>query len=774
MPSFSIDGISSGIDTTSYVDAIIEFERRPAVLMEQEQAEKTNIISSLKALQAKILALATEATRLTRASSFEAASINISDDTVISATSSGRVSTGSYDLKVLSLARNHQLASQGFSDQSLSSFGTGTITLSVGDDSPVVVTVDAGNNSLVGIKNAINNSKAGVTATIINDGSSSNAYRLILTADDTGATNTISVTSALTGGNNLNFDTALFDTPELLNMNSGSDAVISLGSTAAFTGNKNKIYTFTVAGTGSQTVGSDNITVNWTDGTNSGTILVTQADTEVELVGDGADGLKMTFSAGELNTGDTFQVSTFAPLLQEASDATLAIGSSGGNGSPITITSSTNTFRDVIGGLTLTVQKETGDDESVNITTDVDVAGIKSTIQAFIQRYNDVIDYIDEQNTYNTETKESGVLFGDYSIQTMQNSLRRTFTSKVEGIDSQYNQLYAIGIRTGTDGKLSISDSSRFEKAVRENLDDVIKLFTNSGTGTNNSISFISSTADTVIGEYEVDITRAATRGRFQGGGIADPALTPITLNSTNNRLKLVVDGLESNEIVLTEKTYNSSEELISELQSKIDNDEKIGSRGLTVEWVSTGNTGYLNLVSSTYGSGSKVNIKTSIANTAYTALGLLTGVNFEGLDVQGTINGEEAVGHGRFLTGKEGNACTEGLKLEITLDASDLVDGPEGTISLSKGSAAKLDDLLDSLTRTSDGFLDSRIRSYQKQVDYLKERVAEFDERLAVRRDTLLQQFYRMEEILGELNSQNEYLTSQLDNINVNWKFNN
>jgi len=771
MPSFSIDGISSGIDTSAYVDAIIEFERRPAVLMEQEQAEKTNIISSLKALQAKILALATEATRLTKSSSFDAASINISDDTIISATSSGRVSTGSYDLKVLSLARNHQMASQGFSDQSLSSFGTGTITLSVGDDSPVVVSVDAGNNSMVGIKNAINNSDAGVTATIINDGSDANAYRLILTADDTGAANTIAVTSALTGGNNLNFDTATFDTPELLNMNSGSDAVISLGSTAAYTGNENKIYTFTVAGTGGQTVGSDNITVNWTDGTNSGTILVTQADTEVELVGDGADGLKLTFSAGELNAGDTFQVSTFAPLLQKASDAKLAIGSTGGSGSPITITSDNNTFRDVIGGLTLTVQKETGEDESVNISTDVDVAGIKSTIQAFIQRYNDVIDYIDKQNTYNTETKESGVLFGDYSIQTMQNSMRRTFTSKVEGIDSQYNQLYAIGIRTGTDGKLAIKDSSRFEEAVRENLDDVIKLFTNSGNGTNNSISFISSTADTVIGEYEVDISQVATHGRFQGGGIADPALSPITLNNTNNRLKLVVDGLESNELVLTEKTYNSSEELISELQSKIDNDDKIGSRGLTAEWVSTGNTGYVNLVSSTYGAGSKVNIKTSIANTAYTALGLLTGVNFEGLDVEGTINGEEAVGRGRFLTGKEGNANTEGLKLEITLDVSDLADGPEGTISLAKGSAAKLDDLLDSLTRRGDGFLDSRIRSYQNQVNNLKDRITEFDERLAVRRGSLQQQFNKMEEILGTLNVQSEYLTSRLANIEANWK---
>ena len=318
----SIDGLFSGLDTTSIIEALMQAERGQVTLLEQDKTQKTNIVSTLQAFQAKLLALSTNASKLTRSSTFEKTAVDISDDSYLSATASGRVATGSFDVHVLSLARNHQIASQGFGSDSLSNFGTGTISIGVGDGSVRTITIDEGNNSLVGIKNAINDADAGVTATIINDGTRGNQYRLILSAEESGLQNTISMDSSLTGGSDLNFTTATFDSPENVRMNSGTDAEISLGATAAYTGSQNKTYTFTVAGTGSQTVGQDNIVIDWTDGTNSGSILVTQADMEVELVGDGADGLKLSLSAGELNAGDVFQVGTFSPLLQEASDAT--------------------------------------------------------------------------------------------------------------------------------------------------------------------------------------------------------------------------------------------------------------------------------------------------------------------------------------------------------------------------------------------------------------------------------------------------------------------
>ncbi|MDZ4722878.1 MAG: flagellar filament capping protein FliD [candidate division Zixibacteria bacterium] len=766
----SFDGLSSGLNTTQIVDTLIQLQRRNAVLLEQEQASKTNIVTSLNALQAKIVALNAEAAQLGRKGTWEAASIKLSDDKALSATAAGRVAAGSYDLKVLSLARNHQLASQGYSDQSLSSFGTGSITLGVGAASLKTIIIDTTNNSLVGIKKAINDAKAGVTASIINDGSSSRPYRLILTAEKTGLANSISVTSALSGGTNPNFNTASFDVPERLTKAVTSTSAITLASAASFTGSTNKTYTFTIAGAGLQTIGSDTITINWSDGTNSGSIVATQADTEVELVGAGSDGLKLSFGSGKLNSSDQFQVQTFAPVLQKASDAKISVGSTGGSGSPITVTSATNTFAEAIGGLSLTVKKETPTGEFINITTDVDIDGIKSKINNFIARYNDVVKFVDEQNTYNKKEKSSGVLFGDSTLQSVQTSIRNSLGNKVKGLTGKYTQLFSVGIRTGLDGKLSLKDSARLDEALRNNLDEVINLFADSGTSIGSGVEYVASTAQSKAGEeYDVNVTSAAAKGQYLSSGFADPSLTPITLTSSNNRIKLSVNGIDSNDIVLTANTYNSSTQLITELQQKIDADEKIGKLGMSVSWVDNGSgTGYIKLESSTFGSNSRVNTISSVSSSALANLALATGSSIGGQDVAGTINGELADGSGQILTGKEKNKTTAGLKVRVTLTSLQLIDGAEASITFSRGVGSRMGDLLGSISQSGGGLLDRKIKGYESQVTHLKERVIEIDKRLASRRQDLLKRFYDMEETLGQLNSEGTFLSGQINNLST------
>ena len=623
-PVTTIDGLNSGLNTTEIIDSIMAVERGPAVLMERQKAEQTNIISTLKAFQAKLLALSTEVSKLSRASTFDQTSVQLSDDSFLSATTSGRIAEGSYDISVLSLARNHQIASQGFRSEAEALFGTGTIAIAVGDGSSSQITIDTSNNSLTGIRDAINNAKAGVTASIINDGSDANAFRLVLTANKTGVKNSISLTSSLSGTTNLNVTTATFDLPEARSVAGTTTAAVSLGATAAFSGDTNKTYTFTVAGSGVQTVGSDMITLNWSDGTNSGSIIVSQADTEVELVGPGASGLKLSFGSGNLTAGDTFEVSTFAPLLQTAADAKLAIGSASGYGSPITITSETNEFKQVIAGLTLNLKKETPVGETLKITTSVDVDGIRGSIKALLDKFNDATKFIDDQNSYDPDTKKAGALLGDYSLQTMAYSLRSSVGSRITGLESKYNQLATIGIRTNASGQLVIADPNRLEAAIRTDFDEVVNLFVDSGNSSNNGISFVSSTGKTRVGEsFEVNITQAATRGLLRGSGLTSPASTPLTLTTSNNRLKFSVDGLLSDEIVLTARTYNSTADLVREIQAKIDNDPKIGNRGVTAQWVETGaGTGYLEIVSSQYGSGSTVKLTAGIPNSAQTILG--------------------------------------------------------------------------------------------------------------------------------------------------------
>ncbi len=775
MPGYnSIDGLNSGLNTTEMVDAIIQFERQNAVLMERQQAERQIVITAYQALQSKFLALNANLAALDKKSTFEKYSVNVSDTQYLTATADGRVGTGTYDIQVLDTAKNHQIASVGFESTDSAVFGTGTITLQLGDGSSRTIEIGVDNNTLKGIKDAINDANVGINASLINDGSLSKANRLILTGNKTGLTNTIEFTSDLTGGSEtLNFTSTAFDFPENLVMDSGSSSQISLGPTASYTGSTNKTFTFTVKGTGAQTVGSDIIQIDWTDGTNSGTDFYNTADEEVTVVG--ADGLTLSLSAGDLTEGDTFQVQAFAPTLQNATNAKISFGSTSGTGSPITITSESNIFKDVIENLSITVKEKTETGSNVNIKTDIDINAIKSSINNYITAYNNVNKFIDSQNKYTEDSTEVPALLGDSTVLTLQSALQSSLGSKIEGIDSQYNQMYSIGIRTKSDGTLAIVNVSRFEEAIREHLDDVINLFTSSASSTHSGIEFLASTEKTrAATNFEVDITQAATHGGYKGGEIVDPATTPIVIDSTNNTLKLNMDGLLSNEITLTERTYNSYTDLVTELQSKIEKDDKLGNKGITVQWVDNENgKGYLEIISSTYGSTSKIELNSSVSNLAYTILGLAAGSKYYGEDVEGTINGEEAEGKGQILKGIEDNETTEGLQLKITLDASQLGAGAEGTIIVSKGVAARQKTKVNSFTESTSGIIDSRINSLKKQNEFLTARIEDVDERLVQRRTALYKQFFDMEEALGLMNSQSQYLTLQISSMNSNWKFN-
>ena len=410
--------------------------------------------------------------------------------------------------------------------------------------------------------------------------------------------------------------------------------------------------------------------------------------------------------------------------------------------------------------------------EVVTLTTGINIQDIKSSIQGFIDAYNDVNKFIDDQNKYTEESTEVGVLLGDTIIQTMQYSLRNVLSSMVNNETERYRHLSSIGIRTGSDGKLSIKDSSRFEEALQEDLDDVIALFTDTGYASTSAIQLVSASTDSREGtDYEVDITQAAMQGIYTGVDITDPSSSSLVLDSTNNRLKIIVNGKESDEIVLTAKSYDTTTELVNELQLRIDSDLKVGTAGLEVSWVdSGGGEGHIVLTSSAYGKTSKASVDTSIDNSAAVMLGLGAGVATDGLDVEGTINSEEASGSGQYLTGDGDNDTTAGLKLKITFTEGQVIAGAEGTITLAKGVASKLNVLFTGLTATQTGLFDSRIKSYENQVENLADRIAEFDERMVLKRERLMLQFQRMEAILAQLSAQSDAITSAVAGFNTNW----
>jgi flagellar hook-associated protein 2 len=96
--------------------------------------------------------------------------------------------SGSYDIKVTSLAQTAKIKSGAFTNSDF--FNNGVLAIKTGTNSTAVIKPVS--NTLAGIRDAINASPdAGVNATIVSDGTNSH---LVLTAKNSGAANTITVT----------------------------------------------------------------------------------------------------------------------------------------------------------------------------------------------------------------------------------------------------------------------------------------------------------------------------------------------------------------------------------------------------------------------------------------------------------------------------------------------------------------------------------------------------------------------------------------------------
>ena len=755
----SIDGLISGINTTSIIDSLIKIDHQQVDIYTQQQAAYTNKLTAWQSINSYLLAVKTQADLLTRPSFWNTQSVTSSNEDAIEVSSSEGSSSGTYYISVDQLAQNQQIASQGFSESS-AILGTGTVEIRVGSGESKTITLDAGANSLESLKNAINDADAGVTAAIINDGSPNNPYRLILSANETGVSNQITVTTNLSGGQAPDFTSKAFDTVEKLNWDATATSNVTLGTDAAYTGNINKTYKFTVEGSGSQTIGGDPITINWTDGTNSGTITVNSASEQVVLDGTGADGLVLNFSDGTLMGGDTFQVQTQAPVIQAAQDAILRYGATGNGGSPITVTSSTNTVTSLIPGVTLKLKSTSS--EVVQITSQNDTSSIVNTMNQFIKSYNDFANFVEKSTDYNSDTEKAGILLGESSIVNIVSNIRSIIIQKVSGLDNSLMRLSDVGIKFNSSGEL-VMDSSTFTSKLNESFDAVKKLFLATGSSSNTGITYVSSGAKTISNTsgYKVNITTAAKQGVFMSGLIPDPSSTNLLINETNNNIKLKINGISSGTIALDPGTYASGQDLADEIEEKINDDSSLGANEVDVLWVGDGENGHLEIRSTLWGSNSKVELDTEPSASANTILGLSDGSGEVGVDVAGTINGEPATGVGQILSGNEGNSTTDGLKIKVTLTSDQIGEGDEGTLTLTKGYAAIIGGSLEQYTDATTGILSTRAKTIQTQIDNIQKQIDNMEALLEKKREQLYDKFTRMEEALGQLQSQKNALSA-------------
>jgi flagellar hook-associated protein 2 len=161
----------------------------------------------------------------------------------------------------------------------------------------------------------------------------------------------------------------------------------------------------------------------------------------------------------------------FANQLQAALDATFTIDG-------LSFQRTSNEVSDAISGVTLQL-KGTG---TSNLTVRSDATGIRSNIQGFVDAYNDLNDFIDEQTSYDSETAKEGILLHTPSVRNLMFELRPLATGLVPGLATSINSLGVIGVEVDKTGKMAITDSTKLENYIQSNLADVQLIF-NNGAG---------------------------------------------------------------------------------------------------------------------------------------------------------------------------------------------------------------------------------------------------------------------------------------------------
>ncbi len=188
---------SSGLDVNSLVTQLVSAERSQyQAPLTARETRATVQVSAIASLKGALSTFQTAVNTLTTSATFSPRTTKSSNEDVFTATSASDASTGSYSVNVVALAKAQQLASGAFTGGSTSPVGTGTLTITYGTSS-FDVNIETGNNTLAGVRNAINKAtgNTGVQATLLNE---QGGTRLVLSSAKTGAANTIKI--AQSGG----------------------------------------------------------------------------------------------------------------------------------------------------------------------------------------------------------------------------------------------------------------------------------------------------------------------------------------------------------------------------------------------------------------------------------------------------------------------------------------------------------------------------------------------------------------------------------------------
>ncbi len=280
MATIQSTGVGSGLDVSGIISKLMQAESTPLINITKKQASYQADLTAFGTVNGALSSLQTALATLNNVNTFKNLNAASSDASVASASTNSTAVAGSYNINVSKIAQSQTISSAGqvstttpigSGASTTISFQFGTITgtaasgvytgASFDQDATQAtgtVTIDSTNNSLQGIRDAINAAKIGVQASIVGDGSAT-PYHLVLNSSKTGATSSMKITttgdSAL--ANLMNYDPAgTQNFKEVVNAQSANLTVNGIPVTSASNSVSTAIQGVTIT---AQKVGTTNL-----------------------------------------------------------------------------------------------------------------------------------------------------------------------------------------------------------------------------------------------------------------------------------------------------------------------------------------------------------------------------------------------------------------------------------------------------------------------------------------------------------------------------------
>lgn len=307
--------------------------------------------------------------------------------------------------------------------------------------------------------------------------------------------------------------------------------------------------TLTVENVGSSTATDLNIegssATTTIDGTFEKSITISASDTlqdvqskltdlgfgvSAAVMNDGSSDAPYRLSIASKNSGragrvvfDSGATNLDSRTLVQARDAAVFVGSTDGDTAPLLITSSTNTIKNAVKGVTIDLHSVSDQPVTVGVTRDA--TNVVDELTKFAQNFNDLADKIAEYTKFDTSTLQRGILLGDSSIDKVQQQMYAMLNTVVPNA-GKYRIFADIGI-TIVDGGHIAFDSDKFNTAYGDDPQAVESLFSLSG--------------NTIASATKVGLLNSGNGVTTAGDGVADFQITtkdgsvvPVSLGSVS------------------------------------------------------------------------------------------------------------------------------------------------------------------------------------------------------------------------------------------------